>query len=754
MNWKRTRGVMACGLVLLVAGCPTPPEPCVEGDEPTCDAGTLPADRCNSLDEARSDPACELTLCQDRGAFLSEPPDRSADGGFYAVTLPGGLTPRSLLSVRGGYGGVPQTPITFSLNVLREGADGGLQTLASANDQRVGAAQPRSVEVIRPFSESNARLFLRVSDVGGVTPPRVDNRNPYRVSVCVQDDPDSNEPNDQAPTPLTLSAVNGLRQGAASGYLATNDDLDAFSFSVTGTRQLIYLRVSSTAMNLTPSLPYRLAFALKNPAGMPIAEGVMDNPFMQVDLSTARLAAAEGSYRLEVFGYRQPNQMTPVPGDLRLRYDVEVRVMPDLDASEGPMGNDTPATARSVSLALGTPTTLTGRLAFVPDPEWFRLTLPGRSGPAVLRYELLPPGGPGRYPPLAMIPTRQLRVAQEVTTGATIADRQTACATRADVCPRSFDDPVSGPGQLVNALCRGPGIDPPQCLLAERNEEYQLPPFRTLKNFVGAVPVPPGVTSLLLSFGDSGKGRVKYADDREWSLRVVLEDDPDEAMRAMVPTVTLGAAPVEVSGVLTHGYGRTLAFRDLNEGQGIRGPNDYDATETDRDAFRFTSSPAMADQAWQLEWTLGNADGGARPAGTVALELRFCEGASLPDGGCPGRTSVLAPRFDAFTPWYLPLELANRRVQFTQTQQGNATVIRVEPVACLCVAQRLLSSGAFLMSVVAVDRTGNEPIPFRVRQSLGAYPATFANPDGGATPLSCPGGLPDAGGGCRFQVAN
>jgi hypothetical protein len=753
MIWNRTRAVVVLGLAAGALGCPTPVEPCVEGDEPTCDAGALPVDTCNSLDEAAS-ADCTLTLCQDREAFLSETPDGTADVDFYSVTLPGGLTPRSLLSVKGGYGGVPQTAINFSVNVLRTGADGGLQTVASANNQRMGAALPKNVEVTQPFSESNARLIVRVSDVGGVTPPRVDNRNPYRLNVCVQDNPDTNEPNDTTPTPIALTAANGVQQGTSSGYLATNNDLDVFSFPVSGPRQIIYVRVSSTMMNLMPPLPYRMAFTLKNPAGMPIAEGVMDNEFLQVDLSTARLAPADGTYRLEVFGYRQPNQMTPVPGDLRLKYDVEVRVMPDLDMSEGTMGNDTAVTARAINLALGTPTTLTGRIAYVPDSEWFRLNLPSRSGPAVLRYELLPQGGAGRFPPLAMIPTRQIRVAQEITTGATIADRQNNCATRADLCPRSFDDAFSGPGQLVNGLCKGPGIDPPQCLLAERNEEYQLPPFRSQKNFVGAIPVPPGVTSLLFTYSDTGKGRVKYADDRDWSIRVVLEDDPDEAGRTTIQTTALGGSLSEVSGVLTHGYGKTIEFEDLNEGEGIRGPNDYDATDTDRDSFRFTYGGAMGDQTWQLEWTIGNADGGSRPAGTVALEMRFCEGASLADGGCPGRTSILAPRFDSFTPWYLPLELANRRVHFTQMQQGNATLIRVEPVACYCLAQRYVSSGAFQMSVVAVDRTGNDPIPFRIRQSISAYPGTFANPDGGTMPVSCPGNTPDGGGGCRFQVAN
>jgi hypothetical protein len=555
------------------------------------------------------------------------------------------------------------------------------------------------------------------------------------------------------PTPITLTDANGVRQGTSSGFLATNDDVDRFSFPVSGNRQIIYLRISSMMTNLTPPLQYRMAYTLKDPAGRPIAEGVMDNEFLQIDLSTARLAPAEGTHTLEVFGYKTEQQMTPALGDIRLKYDVEVRVMPDLDMSEGAGGNDTSATAKPVTLALNTTTALTGRIAYVPDNEWFRLNLPARSAPTVLRYELMAPGGGGRFPALSMIPTRQIRVIQEVTTGTTYQDRLTACLSDAVVCPRSFTNPNEGVGLVVSGVCRSPGVDPPHCMLSERNEEYQLAPLRNRKNFVGAIPVPTNVTSMLFFYGDTGRGRLKYADDLEWSIRVTLEDDPDEAMRPpndRVTEVSLSNATTNVQGVLSFGHGRTIRFADLNEGRGIRGPNDYDAAETDKDSYLFRYGAVTGDQAWELEWTVGEVNG-PPPGGSIVFEVVLCTGPATPTG-CTGKElQPIQERLDAFTPWYLPVDNQNRRVHFTETRMGNARTLRLEPVACWCHTANQVASGGFVLRVVGVDRTSNDPIPYSIRQAIKPYPSTFPNPDGGSMQLTCPGSEADGGGGCGWQ---
>jgi hypothetical protein len=136
----------------------------------------------------------------------------------------------------------------------------------------------------------------------------------------------------------------------------------------------------------------------------------------------------------------------------------------------------------------------------------------------------------------------------------------------------------------------------------------------------------------------------------------------------------------------------------------------------------------------------------------VALDMLFCDGPLRADGGCSGRRAVLGPRFDSFAPWYLPAEPQNVRVQFTRSQVGNATRIVVEPVACFCFAREYVMSGSFFMNILAVDRTSNDPIPYVVRQSMSAYPGSFANPDGGSTAVSCPASMPNGMGGCRFNT--
>lgn len=748
MMQKLTRVAVVIGGLAAFVSCSPPPVLCVEGDEETCDAGTLRPDSCNSVDEAKTAP-CTLTLCQDREAYISTMADGGADIDFYSVTLPGNLTARSLLTVKAGYGGVPQTAVNFSVNVLRDQPDGGIAAIASGNDQRMGAAAPKNIEITQPFSDSNAQLVLRVSDIGGVVMPRVDNSNTYKINVCVIENPDTNEPNDTTPTPIALTNSGGVQQGTGSGYLATADDKDVFSFPVSGGRQIIYVRISSTMMNLMPPLAYRMAYTLKDPMGRPVAEGVMDNQFLQVDLSTARLTAGDGTYTLEVNAYKTAQQMTPAPGDLRLKYDVDVRVMPDLDMSEGSTGNDSAATARATNLALNVPTTISGRIAYVPDTEYFRLNLPPRGNtPATLRYELLPSTGTGRFPPLSMIPTRQIRLVQEITTGATVQDRQNACVNNAALCPRSFDDPASSAGQLVSGVCRSPGIDPPHCVLSERNEEHQIAPLAAQKNFVGAIPVASNVTSLVFAYGDTGRGRLKWADDRDWSIRVTLESDPDE--QRADPTRTTFGAPATLSGVISHGYGKTREFEDLNMGQGIRGPNDYDATETDIDRFiiQFPNG-TVGDQAWNLEWVFGSPDSGS-PPGQLALDMVFCQ-QTLADGGCTGNRGIITPTYGkTLSPWYLPPVLANREVQFVATQNGGETRVRVEPVACYCFPRSVVTASQVLMSVLVVDRTSNDTIPYSITQTVGPYPTSYPNPDGGAGAVMCPGTTADGGGGCGF----
>jgi hypothetical protein len=250
MMLRFTRVALLVGGLGGVVACSPPQVQCIEGDEPTCDAGALRPDSCNTLESA-SEAACTLTLCKDTEAYISELEDGGADVDFYGVTL-GTLTERSLLQVKGGYGGVNQTAVNFSVNVLKQQPDGGFGAIASGIDQRAPGAVPKNVDIIRPFSESNSNLIIRVSDVGGVAKPRYDNTNTYKLQVCVSDNPDSNEPNDATPTAITLADSNGVKQGTSFGYLATNDDKDVFSFPV-GDRKSTRLNSSHRYISRMPS---------------------------------------------------------------------------------------------------------------------------------------------------------------------------------------------------------------------------------------------------------------------------------------------------------------------------------------------------------------------------------------------------------------------------------------------------------------------------------------------------------------------
>ncbi|MBL9037516.1 MAG: hypothetical protein JNG84_03270 [Archangium sp.] len=735
-----------CGAAVVLLGCPKDDAECITGDEPVCEEGQLPEDRCNSPEEAQSDPRCAVTVgsgCPAGGqaavaleGYISTLADGSADKDWYLAQLPDGLNPRCLLHVTAAYA-APQTAVNLLLNVLR---DDGARSVASGIDNH-GAAAPKPIDLIVPFSESNAKLLIQLSDKDdNALMRKVDNRNPYQLLVEVLENPDPNEPNDATPTAIALTASGSgqtaLLEGTSSGYLATNDDVDRFTFDVaSGARQIIYVHISSPAMTqpLLPALAYRLSYVLNDPAGVPISEGVMENEFLQIDLATARLAATPGTYTLVVQGYKLPNQSTPAKGDLRVKYDVDVRVLPDLDTQEP---NDSPATAPTLNLTPGT-TTLTGRISYVADEEWFKLVVPPGGSARTLRYAFAPGTG-GRFPPLSAIPSRQLRLITQITTGATLGDRVTNCTDRADVCPRSFTDKQSPAGQSVVSLCTT--SDPPQCLWSERIEEATIPGLRQLKNFVGAVPVPAAGGTFLFLVRDEGKGQKKYADDAPWSVELSLDADADEQARLGGPTqVQLGPSSIDAPGVLSFGHGQLLEL-DANDGNGVRGPNDYDAYETDKDMYEFAYPiNAQGDQSWGLEWVLGHNDGGTPPA-DLALEVAVCGSAlPLPDGGLcqSARQVILAATFDAITPWYLPVTNGNQRILFTKSVQANSTVITATPAACYCVGATRVQAGRFYVNVAAINRTRNDPLSYRLRQTIAPYPA-------GNT--MCP----VSDGGCRF----
>ncbi len=739
------RRVALVGALASLTACPAKVVECIDGTEEVCETGALPSDFCNSSAEAESDATnCHLTVTTGGAApvrkqevFLSTLSDGGVDQDWYFAQLPGGLTARSLLHINGGYQ-APQTAVSFSVNILKQGASG-LASVVAAVD-RHGAAAPKPVDIIVPFGESNAKLYALVSDEGASGQPRVDNRNPYSLYMEIIENPDINEPNDTAATPITLTAMGATQQGSQTGYLATNDDVDMFSFQVpsAGAQQIIYLHILGPNPHPTnPPPPFRLAYTLFDPSDRPLAGGEMENEFLRIDLSTANLAPMSGTYKVKVNGYKEANSLLPVRGDLRVQYSVEVHLLPDLDTNEP---NDQLTTAKAVNLTPNSTMTFTGKLSYITDEEWFSVSLPSRGSPSTFRYRLTALTGGGRFEPLSGTPARQLRVVRPVTVGATAQDRLVACRTNATACPKSAD----GDLMLVDEVCKH-GDDPPHCLFSQRNEE--LPRITMLRNMVGAVPVEPGqATQFFVMFHDEGIGRRKYADDRDWTLELEWRDDPDEAARLGGPTVIgLSGATSVAQGELTFGYGKSLEASYFDSSTGLRGRNDYDAYDTDKDLFQFNFGGAMGDQSWEVSWELLHADGGS-PPGDIALELTFCNGGPTTDGGlCIGaQQRIFAFNDSSLTPWYLPQSESNGRMLFTKQKGTSSTTFTAMPVGCWCFSGPRTAAGSYFANIAAIHRTSNDPLRYRVSQRIFPYPANFTQPDGGSG--TCP--VTDAG--CQF----
>lgn len=723
--------------LLLGASCEPEPEPDPFGDEP----GPPPQDACNTREDAVGVAECELKLGVQRLELIGLP----GDVDWFSVRAPTGLTARSLLHVFAGYS-APFTPVNLSLNVLREAGT----SIASAVDKH-GQAAPKPIDLTVRFAESGSRLLLFLGD--DQNGKRYDYRTPYVLKVEVVDDPDTNEPNDTAPTPIPLTAAGGRLAGTQKGWLATTDDVDRFSLALPAGRKVLHLRISGP--ELEPAAAYRMAYTLFDAAGTPVAEGRMANEFLPVDLATARETGAGGTWTLELKGYRA-EALQKVPGDLRLQYTVEAQVLDELDANEP---NDTMQEAKVTSMASpGQSATFRGRLGQVGDPEWFAFDLPALARPTVLHYKLTPGTAPGRFPPLPGPLDRQMRVFTEVKDGATLTDRQNNCRTRANVCPRREDAPADQLG-LAESYC---GLTPPRCMWSAREEH---PKFAALKNFEGAVPVAAhsATQRWFVVLEDEGSN---WADDREYTLTVTWRDDADEASRVSgtteqtqsralaldgaasgFPNPPAGAG-FELSGKLSYGYG-FWRNNDALKGEGVRGPEDYDAFTSDGDRYELVFPAGLAaplDRTWELQWEVDKPENG-RPPFDLALEIEFCDGAKSTSscsvvrrtlgytGGNLGSWHSAGQQGVTFQPVYAKEELA--------------TSSRVTALAwgCFCFEPRFVLGGKFFVKVVAVDREHYGDLPYRIRTALTSYPKAY---NGG----SCPAPVANATGGwdpgCKF----
>lgn len=765
--------------LLLLSACSSGGDNTPDGGDPSI------ADDCNSPEEALSKPECELSLegeGQVREAYLST----AGDEDWYSVRLPATVGPRTLVQVTAGYA-VQSTAVNLSVNLLREN---GTASLSKGVDKH-GQGAPRPVEFIVPFGEPNARLLLLLKDEPNViNRPNFDARSPYFVRVRVLENPDLSEPNDtpaQA-TPLTLVPEAGKESGKAVGYLGTKGDVDYFSFTAPA-KKVVYVRLS--APELTPPPAYRLSYELVRPNGTAEAQDQVPNTSVAAELATARRVKDGGTWLVKVKAYQAATDPNTPPGDVRQAYTLEVQLMDEADAQDTNGDNDIRERA-TVKAFTSSPQTLSfsGRLGSVPDVDWYAVDVPpsvknGVSQPALLHYRFAQGAGGGRFAPLPGFLDRQVRVFTQVTKGATLADQRVACGTDATVCPKGYTEFAEGRG-LVETYC-GTGTAA-LCLHSSREEAPQ--DFATLRNFEGALPVPPSSATVRYYFLIEDASN-DWADDRDYTLSVTWQEDADEAARyaggtqEQPRTLTLAqdttgndfpappASATVMSGELSHGYGR-LQPSDRLKGRGVRGPADYDAVPTDVDSYILTLPGGQAppqDRTWEVQWSVKNLPDGGIPPHGLALDLTFCDGDRLDGGACTpvsrgSRNSplTLAYRGEALRAWHSASgTTTNLQPLYSKTVSGDSTVFTVLPYACSCLEPRFVRGGTLRVDVSATERESYARLNYSVRTAYTDYPKTYAV-DGGTGTCPAPrqdGGtpLPDGGttpitwtGGCQFTL--
>ncbi|RKH70604.1 hypothetical protein D7X96_11270 [Corallococcus interemptor] len=755
--------------LLLLAACSS------EGDD-TPDAGTgVVEDLCNSREEALSNADCELKPGTPVERFLALTGDvKAGDEDWYSIRIPANANARTLVHVTGTYL-ASSTPVNLSVSVLEKDKS---TSLVAKSDQH-GAGAPQPVDIILPYGTPDTQLIVVVRDAPtNPARPNYDARNRYRLTVELLENPDTNEPNDVTPTPIALSAQGAVQVGNAQGYLATDNDVDRFSFPLTAGK-IVYVRLTAPDQGFAPN--YRLSYELLRPNGTDKeSEGNVRPKVHPGVIATARKVQATlaGTWTLVVKGYRGTNDPVPA-GDLRQPYTVEVRVVDEADANDQSSGNDAyaQAFARDLVGSPGTSTSFTGRLGYVGDQDWYALRLPAYAKPSVLRYRLVEVATTPRFDPLPVelgrLADRQVRVFTTVSTSITAENRAT-CTNDAAVCPRDVREFPDAPS-LVQTYCNNK--DAVLCLQSLR-EEADPARFPGLSNFQGALPVPTHTGTAAYHFVVQGGNG--WADDRDYRLEVSWADDDAEEVAAYSGGVeqerakTLngvgagnlpvpGSATFEAKGQLSYGHGR-LRGNDRATGLGVRGPTDYDAVPSDTDTFQYQlpTLSAPEDAAWLVQWDVENLPDGGTPHG-LALDLTFCDG-NTTDGGTQTCTPVtttstggaltLAYSSSVMRAWHTSASapLSSYQALYQLEKTPTTTRVTVAPYACSCLERRFIKGGTLKVAVSATERTDYTPVGYTLRTAYGDYPRSYTAADGGS-PTSCPAPSQDGGtwvGGCQF----
>jgi len=763
---------------------------CSSGGGEAPDAGTtVVEDLCNSREEALTRPECELKPGEPLERLLAlEAEPRGGDQDWYRIVLPPGTSARTLLNVNGTYL-ASSTAVNLSITVLGTLLNGQEGALVKKEDKH-GQGMPRPVDIVLPLRDGmgGQTLLVLVQDApDNPLRPNFDARNKYRLTVRIDQNPDEQEPNDTpaTATPLVLTQSGEMLMGAATGYLATDNDVDHFAFDLEAGK-VAYVRVSAPDLDFVPN--WRLSYELwRDGFKEKEDEGVVPLQVRGGELATARKVKAEhaGRWTLVVKGYRGANDRDTAQGDLRQRYEVEVRVLEEEDPQDRTAtGNDRAQEATSRSFEAATPggpgasTSFTGRLGYVPDRDWYLVRLPAFSAPTLLRYRLVPLDTGGRFPPLPETPARVVYVFTLVSTGDNLNEWRENCATKAEVCPRDFAENPDARG-LVDRFCRRTDLPAPMCVHSSREEVVSNPRFTALSNFRGVIPVPAHAAGLQYYFLVQDNG--SWTDDRDYRLEVSWDaEDADEVsryvggveapvQRTLASTTAFPSPPdtaeFSVKGQLSHGHGRLRSGMDRVNGLGVRGPADYDAVPSDVDSYVFDlpSVPPPEDRTWLLQWEVQKLADGGTPHG-LALDLTFCDGDVMDSGTCaPVRTGNRGPltlgyRSDALRAWHTPSNAGTSSLQplYHLEERPNSTVVTLAPYACGCLERRFIRGGTLRVDVTASERLDYERVDYTLRTGHGDYPQSYSV-DGGTT-VSCPpvrdgGTTPDEDGGVIQEYA-
>lgn len=749
------------------------------GDDEETDAGTNPVeDLCNSREEALTLAECELKPGEPLERFLAQAGEvKAGDQDWYRIVLPADTSARTLLNVNGAYLAA-STAVNLSVTVLEPLASGSDSALVKKEDKH-GQGAPRPVDMVLPLREDlkSKTLLVLVQDSPDVpSRPNYDAKSRYRLTVQIATNPDTHEPNDlpTAATPVALASEAGQLVGTATGYLATDNDVDHYTFALTAGK-VAYVRLVAPNQEFVPN--WRLAYELRRPGfAEKEDEGQVPPQVRGGELATARKVQQTGTWTLVVKGYRGTDDKETAQGDLRQRYEVEVRVMDEEDPQDRTAPtNDTiqGATARSFEgSAPGSPgaaTSFTGRLSYKADRDWYSVRLPASSVPTVLRYRVVPLGTGGRFPPLPGTPDRLVQVVTLVSKGANLNEWRTSCLSDVTACPKGFGENPDA-RQLVEGDRTRTDLPAPMCTHSYREEVAANSRFTNLSNLRGQLPVPAHATAVTYYFFVQDDG-TNWADDRDYRLEVDWQaEDADELARnpgaAEVPvartlaSTTAYPAPPDtaefsVSGQLSHGFGRLRSGNDRVNGLGVRGPADYDAVPSDVDSYQFQlpSVAAPEDRAWLVQWEVEKLADGGTPHG-LALDLTFCDGDS-PDAGagiCAPVTTgsrngslTLGYRSDALRAWHTPssASVSSLQPQYTLEERPNSTVVTLAPYACGCLERRFIRGGTMRVDVSAAERLDYERVNYTLRTGYGAYPQSYAL-DGGAS-ATCPAPVQDGG---------